>query len=211
MTTETLSFGTDVGRLLDIVANALYSNKDVFLRELISNSSDACDRLRYELVSNKKIKANKNGQHIRIFVDTDKRTVSIIDSGIGMDRQDLIDNLGTIAKSGTGAIMDELSKTKDSEKSLNLIGQFGVGFYASFMVSNTVDVISKKIGTNETNVWSSDGKTGFTLEEATDEQAALIDQSGTVINLHIKDEACEYLIEPKLKEIIEIIENNKNK
>lgn len=203
MTTETLSFGTDVGRLLDIVANALYSNKDVFLRELISNSSDACDRLRYELVSNKKIKANKDGQHIRIFVDTDKRTVSIIDSGIGMDRQDLIDNLGTIAKSGTGAIMDELSKTKDSEKSLNLIGQFGVGFYASFMVSNKVDVISKKIGTNETNVWSSDGKTGFTLEAATDEQAALIDQSGTVINLHIKDEACEYLIEPKLKEIIE--------
>lgn len=204
MSTETLSFGTDVGRLLDIVANALYSNKDVFLRELISNSSDACDRLRYELVSNNKLKGNKDDQHIRIYVDTDKeRTVTIIDNGIGMNRQDLIDNLGTIAKSGTGAIMEELSKSKDSEKALNLIGQFGVGFYASFMVAHKVDVISKKIDDQEVNIWSSDGKTGFTLETATEEQSALIDQSGTIIKLHIKDEACEYLIEPKLKEIIE--------
>ncbi|MGB1077230.1 MAG: molecular chaperone HtpG [Bdellovibrionales bacterium] len=204
MTSETLSFGTDVGRLLDIVANALYSNKDVFLRELISNSSDACDRLRYELIANKKLKGNKEETHIRIFVDTDARTVSVIDNGIGMNRQELIDHLGTIAKSGTSAIMEELSKSKSNDKdAMNLIGQFGVGFYASFMVAHKVDVISRKIGEKDFNVWSSDGKTGFTLEDATDEQKQLIDQSGTAIILHIKDEACEYLIEPKLKEIIE--------
>lgn len=204
MTTETLSFGTDVGRLLDIVANALYSNKDVFLRELISNASDACDRLRYECAKNTKLKGNKEPANIRILINTDTaRTVSVIDNGIGMDRQDLIDHLGTIAKSGTSSIMEELAKSKDSEKALNLIGQFGVGFYASFMVAHKVEVISKKIGTDETNVWTSDGKTGFTIEPATDEQAALIDQSGTVIVLHIKDETCEYLVAPKLQDIIE--------
>ncbi len=203
MTTETLSFGTDVGRLLDIVANALYSNKDVFLRELISNASDACDRLRYELVSNKKLKGNKEESHIRVFVDTDTRTVSIIDNGIGMTRQDLIDHLGTIAKSGTSAVMDELSKSKNKDNTLDLIGQFGVGFYASFMVAHKVEVISRKIGEKDSHLWSSDGQTGFTLETPSKEQQELIDQSGTVIILHIKDEACEYLIEPKLKDIIE--------
>ncbi len=204
MTAEQLSFGTDVGRLLDIVANALYSNKDVFLRELISNASDACDRLRYELNTNTKLKGNKEEANIRVLVNTDDRTVTIIDNGIGMDRDDLIEHLGTIAKSGTSAIMEELANSKDDKGALNLIGQFGVGFYASFMAADTVDVVSRKIGTKEFNVWSSDGKTGYTMDTATKEQQELIDQSGTVIVLHIKDEASEFLIEPKLQEIIEI-------
>ncbi len=205
MTAKTHSFGTDVGRLLDIVANALYSNKDVFLRELISNASDACDRLRYELVQNKSLKANKEDSNTRVLVNTDDaRTVTVIDNGIGMNKEELIEHLGTIAKSGTSAIMEQLSKSKDNDKeALNLIGQFGVGFYASFMVADKVEVVSRKAGEEEFNLWTSDGKTGFTLGKPTKEQEALRDQSGTAIILHIKDETCEYLVAPKLQDIIE--------
>ncbi len=129
MSTETLNFSADVSRLLDIVANALYTNHDVFLRELISNAADACDRLRYEAIQNPALTKNDPDFKIRIAKDTKTRTLTMTDNGIGMSREELIENLGTIAKSGSAALMEKVKESKDSPK---LIGQFGVGFYASY-------------------------------------------------------------------------------
>lgn len=196
--TEKLAFGADVSRLLDIVARALYSNRDVFLRELISNASDACDRARYESISNPSLTSDDSHYRISIFKDTDYRVLNVIDNGIGMTRDELIENLGTIAKSGTKALMDQLGKDK-----INLIGQFGVGFYASFMVATKVEVISRKAGSSETWHWESDGRTGFTIREATaDEKKKLLSLRGTAIILHINDESSEFLIDEKLKTVI---------
>ena len=202
MTTETLSFGTDVSRLLDIVAHALYSNRDVFLRELISNAADACDRLRYEALTKPELTKSDPEFKIRIFRDPPSRILTIVDNGIGMNRDDLIKNLGTIAWSGSAAIMEELSKASTPDK-MSLIGQFGVGFYASFMVSLNVKVVSRKAGDSQTWVWESDGKTGFTVREATtDEAKTLLADRGTAINLKIDDDSSEYLLMEKLRLVI---------
>ena len=151
-------FETDVSRLLDIVANALYSNRDVFLRELISNSADACDRLRYEALSNANLIKGSAPFNIAITPDRPESTLTIADNGIGMNQEELVENLGTIARSGTAAILDNL-KSQGQEKDMSLIGQFGVGFYASFMVAKRVEVVSSKAGDNQTYHWESDGKT----------------------------------------------------
>lgn len=202
MTTETLSFGADVSRLLDIVARALYSNRDVFLRELISNAADACDRLRYEALSKPYLTKADPGFKIRIYRDAPSRILSVVDNGIGMNRDDLVKNLGTIAWSGSAAVMEELSKASAADK-VNLIGQFGVGFYASFMVSLNVKVISRKAGEDQTWAWESDGKTGFTVREATKEEAKqLLTDRGTAINMKIDDESSEYLLTEKLRMVI---------
>jgi molecular chaperone HtpG len=202
MTTETLSFGTDVSRLLDIVAHALYSNRDVFLRELISNAADACDRLRYDALIKPYLTKNDPQLNIRIYRHPATRILTVLDNGTGMTREELIKNLGTIAWSGTAAIMDEVTKSSAKEK-LNLIGQFGVGFYASFMVSTQVKVISRKAGQDDIWVWQSDGKTGFTVREATDEEKKiLISDRGTAVQMTINDDSSEYLLEMKLKQII---------
>lgn len=202
MTTETLSFGADVSRLLDIVARALYSNRDTFLRELISNAADACDRLRYEALAKPFLTKDDPAFKIRIYRDPPSRILSVVDNGIGMNRDDLIKNLGTIAWSGSAAVMEELSKASTSDK-VNLIGQFGVGFYASFMVSLNVKVISRKAGEDQAWAWESDGKTGFTVREATtDEAKQLLCNRGTAINMKIDDDSSEYLLMEKLKMVI---------
>jgi molecular chaperone HtpG len=204
MATEKLDFGADVSRLLEIVAHALYSNRDVFLRELISNASDACDKLRYEAIKTPELTGDSGNLQIRIYKDTDYRALHVADNGIGMNKDELIDNLGTIAKSGTKALMEQVKATKKDDEKLSLIGQFGVGFYASFMVADKVEVISKKAGDKDCWHWESDGKTGFEVRKAKkDEAARLIGDQGTAIILHINADSSEYLIDDMLKKVIQ--------
>ncbi|AEP09128.1 molecular chaperone HtpG [Micavibrio aeruginosavorus] len=206
MTNETMNFGADVSRLLDIVAHALYSNRDVFLRELVSNAADACDRLRYESIRDPSLTSGDTTFKINVFKDTGYRCLHVQDNGIGMSRQEMIDNLGTIAKSGTRAMMEQIkSNPANDQDRLSLIGQFGVGFYASFMVAHKVEVISRRAGTAETHHWESDGRAGFTIREATaDEAKKLSSGRGTLIILHVNDDASDFLIDEKLKQVIQI-------
>ncbi|PZQ43850.1 MAG: molecular chaperone HtpG, partial [Micavibrio aeruginosavorus] len=194
MTQETLTFGTDVSRLLDIVANALYTNRDVFLRELISNAADACDKLRYEALQNSSLTAGDAEFKINIAKDKDANTLTLSDNGIGMNRADLIDNLGTIARSGTAAMMEAAKNAGSDKGALNLIGQFGVGFYASFMIADKVEVISRKAGETQTWFWESDGRSGYTVREAAPDEAAKIKSRGTRITLHLKSDAYDYMM-----------------
>lgn len=200
-TTDTMmNFDTDVSRLLDIVANALYTNRDVFLRELISNAADACDRLRYEAVQKPELIKGDTDFKIHVTADSEANTLTITDNGIGMDKDDLISNLGTIARSGTAKIMEQM---KDTGGDMSLIGQFGVGFYASFMIADSVDVISKKAGEDLTWVWTSDGKTGFEVSGADEEQKKLLTSTrGTAIVIHLKSNAYDFLMDEKLKQIV---------
>lgn len=199
---HTLNFSADVARLLDIVAHALYTNHDVFLRELISNAADACDRLRYDSLQNESLIRDNPNFRICIYKDTTNRTVTITDNGIGMSEEELKENLGTIAKSGTAALMKQMQESESKDK-LKLIGQFGVGFYAGFMVAHSITVVSRKAGQNKIWAWESDGKTGFTIRPANDIEAARLDGArGTAITLAIKDEACEFLIDEKIKATI---------
>ncbi len=201
MTQENLSFGTDVSRLLDIVANALYTNRDVYLRELISNAADACDKLRYETLQNPAL----GGGDFKITIERNMNagTLTLSDNGIGMNKQDLIDNLGTIARSGTAAMMEAAKQSGAAKGDLNLIGQFGVGFYASFMVADKVEVFTQKAGEQQTWHWESDGRSGYSIREATAEETANhISGRGTTIILHMKKDAGDYLLEDKIKQII---------
>jgi molecular chaperone HtpG len=205
-----MNFGADVARLLEIVTHALYSNRDVFIRELVSNSADACDRLRYDAIANPDLLKGHGGFDIRLDVDATNRMVTIRDTGIGMSKDEMIENLGTIAKSGTRALMEQLKKA-GTGNTPNLIGQFGVGFYSSFMAADKVTVISKKAGAQDTWAWESDGISGFSIREATgEEQSALSSPCGTLISLHIKDDASEFLLEEKLKRIIVTYSNHVN-
>lgn len=207
MTTENMNFGADVSRLLEIVTHALYTNRDVFLRELISNAADACDRLRYDAIQNPALTKGHKGYEIRIVPDTKARVLSVMDTGIGMSREELISHLGTIAKSGTKALMEQMKQAGTSGPSL--IGQFGVGFYSCFMVAHSVDVISRKAGSDEVWVWSSNGNDGFNIREATaDEAAQLLSTSGTVIQLKLKDEACDFFLEEKIKIVVTTYSNH---
>lgn len=194
MAQERLEFQAEVSRLLDIVARSLYSKKDVFLRELISNASDACDRLRYAALTSPDLLADDAAFQIRLSVDKDAGTLTISDNGIGMDRSDLIDNLGTIARSGTGAFLDQIKD--DASEDVALIGQFGVGFYSAFMVADTVDVFTRKAGDAQGWHWSSDGKGSFEVGEADGLKR------GTRIVLHINDDAKEFLDQSRLEHIV---------
>ncbi len=191
---EKMEFQTEVSRLLDIVANALYTEKEIFLRELISNASDACDRLRYEAIARPELTAGDSAFKIRVWFDTDARTLTIADNGIGMDKAALVKNLGTIAHSGTRELVQNLGEA--GKKDVNLIGQFGVGFYSAFMVADLVEVTSRRAGDSTAWVWSSDGRGSYTIDET------LKDTHGTEITLHIKDDASEFLIEDRLKQVI---------
>lgn len=196
-------FGADVSRLLEIVTHALYSNRDVFLRELISNAADACDRLRYEAISAPDLIKGHAGFSIRIDVDAPARTLTVRDTGIGMSRDEMVEHLGTIAKSGTRALMEQIKSSGAGTGAPNLIGQFGVGFYAAFMVAHQVEVVSRRAGSNECWVWTSDGVSGFAIEPASEAQSGRIEGScGTSITLHIRDEASEFLIEEKVKRVV---------
>ena len=193
MTHETFTFQTEVGRLLDIVAHSLYSHKEIFLRELVSNASDACDRLRYAALTEPHL-AGDEPLAIRLIPDRDKRTLAVADNGIGMNRDDLIETLGTIARSGTQAFLSQL--TGDARKDVSLIGQFGVGFYSAFMVAKTVDVLTRRAGDEQAWLWSSDGKGSFAID------AAERDGHGTTVILHLADDADEFLEEARLRNII---------
>lgn len=209
MTTENMNFGADVSRLLEIVTHALYTNKDVFLRELISNAADACDRLRYDSIQNPALIKHHKGYEIRIQSDTTARTLSVMDTGIGMSRDELVEHLGTIAKSGTKALMDQMKQAGESGPSL--IGQFGVGFYSCFMVASSVDVVSRKAGSDDIWVWSSNGHDGFTIREASDDEAAkLLTTSGTTIILKIKDDSSEFFLDEKIKIVVATYSNHIN-
>ena len=144
MTQETRAFQAEVSRLLEIVAHSLYSEKEIFLRELISNASDACDRLRYAALTEPELTEGGANFSVILVPDKSTRTLTVIDNGIGMNREELIENLGTIARSGTAAFVNQLSG--DARKDMSLIGQFGVGFYSAFMVAESVEVRSRKAG-----------------------------------------------------------------
>src|SRR5271154_1672148 len=162
MTQETRSFQAEVSRLLEIVAHSLYSEKEIFLRELISNASDACDRLRYAALTEPALAEGDTDYRVVLTPDKTARTLTLADNGIGMNRDELIENLGTIARSGTAAFVNQLSG--DARKDMSLIGQFGVGFYSAFMVADKVEVVSRKAGESQGWCWISDGKGEFTIE-----------------------------------------------
>src|SRR5438874_6964937 len=149
-TVESHPFQAEVAELLNLMVHSVYSETEIFLRELISNASDACDRLRYDAIARPELLEQGGALHIRIRPDAEAGTLSIADSGIGMDRQELIDNLGTVARSGTRAFVNRLAQAKDGA---GLIGQFGVGFYSAFMVADRIEVISRRAGSSEAWVW----------------------------------------------------------
>ncbi len=189
---KTVKFETEVSKLLDIVANSLYTEKEIFLRELVSNSSDACEKLRYVSQTDSKA-AKTNKFEIKIYINEKNNTISIKDNGIGMDEKDMQSNLGTIAKSGTE---DFIKKMGDKKGDINQIGKFGVGFYSSFMVSDQVVVRSKKYDSSNSYLWTSDGKGTFSIEETE------YNEVGTEITLSIKKDENEFLSKYKIEEII---------
>jgi molecular chaperone HtpG len=191
---EQHAFKTEVARLLDLVVNALYSKKEIFLRELVSNASDACDRLRYAALTEPGLIAEDAELAIRIRPDKAARTLTVTDNGIGMGRDELIEHLGTIAGSGSAAFMAQLSG--DKAKDISLIGQFGVGFYAAFMVAREVVVTSRRAGSDQGWTWRSDGKGAFAVEPAG------VPPRGTAITLHLKDGEDEYLEPARLEHIV---------
>ena len=181
-------FEADTGKILDIVINSLYSEREIFVRELISNASDAIDKKKYLALTNKSYNDTSDPFEIKIEVNSKENTIKISDNGIGMDEEDLINSLGTIARSGTKAFLEQFNKSKDDKKEdVNLIGQFGVGFYASFMVADKVEVLSKKAGTDKSWKWISDGKSGYNIEKGEKTN------SGTELILHLKKDAKEFL------------------
>ena len=197
MPAEKRSFQAEVSRLLDIVAHSLYSEKEIFLRELISNASDACDRLRYAAITQPELAGEDSNFRVLLTPDKKARTLTVDDNGIGMNHDELIENLGTIARSGTAAFMQNLAGEKNGEKKdVSLIGQFGVGFYSAFMVADNVEVIARKAGESAAWRWSSDGKGEFSVEPA--EKAA----RGTTIILHLRKDEDEFLEPHRLRHIV---------
>ena len=194
---EKYEFKSESKRLLDLMINSIYTNKDIFLRELISNASDALDKLYYRSLTDKNIKVKREDLCILLERDEDKRTLTISDNGCGMTKEELENNLGTIAKSGTLAFKENMSK----EEKTNIIGQFGVGFYSAFMVSDKITVTSKSIDSDEAYVWESEGADGYTIKKAKKKD------NGTTIVLHIKEDTeendyCKYLDEYQIKGLV---------
>jgi molecular chaperone HtpG len=193
---ETLGFQAEVKQLLQLMIHSLYSHREIFLRELISNASDAADKLRFEAIADEKLLEDQPDLEIRIDFDSEARTLSVTDNGIGMSRDDVIQQLGTIARSGTAEFLKAMSD--DSQKDANLIGQFGVGFYSTFIVADKVDVFTRRAGlaAGEGVHWSSDGQGEFTIET--------IDrpERGTQVLLHLKDDAAEYAEDFRLRSLV---------
>jgi len=201
---QTHPFQAEVAELLRLMVHSVYSETDIFLRELISNASDACDRLRYEAIAHPEL-LGEDRLTIRIRPDAAAGTLTIADNGIGMDRAELIDNLGTVARSGTRAFMSRLAEAaKDKEGAKDgggLIGQFGVGFYSAFMVADRIAVTSRRAGSPEAWAWRSEGGAGFEIAPASDVEAARVPR-GTEITLHLKGEAKRYLEAPTIERIV---------
>ena len=193
---ETMGFQTEAKKLLQLMIHSLYSNREIFLRELVSNASDAIDKHRFAAVQDPSLVAEGGEYCIRVSVDGDAKTVTIEDNGIGMTREEVIENLGTIAKSGTAAFMEQLSG--DQKKDSQLIGQFGVGFYSSFIVADSVVVITRKAGVAEDQAtrWESSGEADFTIESGERTEA------GTTIILHLKEDAEEFANDWRIRSVI---------
>jgi|TARA_B110000238_G_scaffold2061_1_gene1994 molecular chaperone HtpG len=194
---EKLEFQTEVSQLLKLMINSVYSEKEVFVRELVSNASDACDKLRYLATTKEKLLQSDPDLKIQIEIDKKENLITITDNGIGMNRDDLVNNLGTIARSGTAQFIKEATETKD----LSLIGQFGVGFYSAFMVASDLTVITRKAGEKKLWIWKSDGESNFTIDES-DDLEQLNSNRGTKIILSITKEGKEYLEKIRIEEII---------
>jgi molecular chaperone HtpG len=193
-TTESFEFQAEVQQVLRLVIHSLYSNKDIFLRELVSNASDACDKLRFEALANPALYGDQPELRIEVRWNQDARTLTVSDTGIGMTRAELIENLGTIARSGTRQFLEALEQSQKADA--NLIGQFGVGFYSAFVVADQVSVTSRRAGSDEAWTWASSGDGRFTLEPAAPAPR------GTQIMLHLKEGEDEFLDSWKLRSLI---------
>jgi molecular chaperone HtpG len=193
---ETLGFQAEVKQLMQLMIHSLYSNKEIFLRELVSNASDACDKLRFEALTDKSLLDGDSELKIKVSIDAEARTVTITDNGIGMSRQEVIDNVGTIAKSGTREFLANLSG--DAAKDAHLIGQFGVGFYSAFVIADRVTLQSRRAGLAATEAvrWESDGSGEYTIE--------LVEKSdrGTSVTLHLREGEDEFLESMRLRTIL---------
>ncbi|MEL6374703.1 MAG: molecular chaperone HtpG [Pseudomonadota bacterium] len=194
----TQAFQAEVSRLLHLMVHAVYTEKDIFLRELISNASDACDKLRYEAIATPALLSDDTALQITLEPDAEARTLTIRDNGIGMSAQELADNLGTIARSGTRAFLEQAS---GAEAHKALIGQFGVGFYSAFMVADRLEVVSVKAGSDEAQLWSSDGANGFTVTPVEGDARRGV-KRGTAVVLHLKDDADAFLEPHTLERIV---------
>ncbi len=194
MSEEKIEFKAEVNKVLDIVIHSLYSNTEIFLRELVSNASDACDKMRYALLLHPELADAGKPFQIILVPDAEKKTLTIQDNGIGMNKEDLIDHLGTIARSGSAEFIKSL--TGDKQKDMALIGQFGVGFYAAFMVADKVVVKTKKAGSDMGYIWESDGVNSFTIKD--DKNLS----QGTSVILHLKEDAQEYLEPIRIRHLI---------
>ena len=201
---ESQPFQAEVAELLNLMVHSVYSETDIFLRELISNASDACDKLRYEAISAPELITDGAPPVIRIVPDKKANSLSVVDTGIGMDRQELIDNLGTIARSGTKSFLSRLTEAKDGA---GLIGQFGVGFYAAFMVAERIVVTSRRAGSDQVFVWSSSGGSGFEIADGSADDAKRIAR-GTEIVLHLKEDAKKYLETHEIERIVRAYSDN---
>ena len=198
MTNFSQNFEADTGKILNIVINSLYSDRDIFLRELLSNASDAIQKRKFLGQTNKSV-LNKVVDQIGIKVNSKKKTLEIQDTGVGLDEADLVATLGTIAKSGTTSFLQEMQETSDAKSAAQtLIGKFGVGFYSAFMVAEKVEVVTKKAGTNEVWAWVSDGQTGYNIDKSSEDMPV-----GTVIRMFLKKDAKKYLDEAKIRSLIQ--------
>ncbi|MDT2074386.1 MAG: molecular chaperone HtpG [Planktomarina sp.] len=198
MTDFSQSFEADTGKILNIVINSLYSDRDIFLRELLSNASDAIQKRNFLGQTSKSI-LNNGADQIGIRVNSKKKTLEIQDTGVGLDEADLAATLGTIAKSGTSSFLQEMQETSDAKSAAQtLIGKFGVGFYSAFMIAEKVEVITKKAGTDEVWAWVSDGQTGYNIDKSSEDIPV-----GTVIRMFLKKDAKEYLDRTKIRSLIQ--------
>ncbi|GAB3839811.1 hypothetical protein GCM10029963_07480 [Micromonospora andamanensis] len=198
---ETLEFQAEARQLLRLMVHSIYSNKDVFLRELISNASDALDKLRLASMVDKDLAVDTGDLHIAIEVDRDARTLTVRDNGIGMSRDEVVSVIGTIAKSGTAELLRQLREAKDAGASQELIGQFGVGFYAAFMVAERVELVTRRAGESGGTRWESTGEGTYTITELDDAP------QGTAVTLHLKpadaeDNLHDYTAEWTIREIV---------
>jgi len=197
MTGQKHHFEADTGKILNIVINSLYSDRDIFLRELLSNASDAIHKRKFLGQTEQSVLNSKNDE-ILVAIDEKKKTIEITDTGIGLTEAELTETLGTIARSGTSSFLDSLTEEDSaSDATKTLIGKFGVGFYSAFMVAEKVIVTTRKVGEKETNVWESDGQTGYTISSSADEH-----DIGTSIKLFLRKDAKDYADEAKIKSLI---------